>query len=150
MDALNISPLPEMIFYIPHQLWDQMQTFVSQGAPLETCGLVAGVVKQKNYYAKTIIPVTNILHSPTRYRMDPKEQLEAFNRIEDLEQVLLSIYHAHPQGPDRPSPTDIDEAYYPECVYLIWSGRTGTWGCRGYLIQAVEVTEVKLRITERT
>jgi proteasome lid subunit RPN8/RPN11 len=47
---------------------------------------------------------------------------------------LIGIYHSHPHGPDEPSPTDVNEAYYPEAIHLIWSQRTGKWQCRAFMI----------------
>ena len=32
---------------------------------------------------------------------------------------LLGIYHSHPDGSPDPSPTDMEQAFYPECAYFI-------------------------------
>ena len=32
---------------------------------------------------------------------------------------ILGVYHSHPAGVAEPSPTDIDEAMYPEWAYVI-------------------------------
>ena len=93
-------------------------------------------------------PVTNILHSPVRYRMDPQEQLRAFQEIDEAGLELLAIYHSHPNGPEEPSPTDIAEAYYPEVVYLIWSLASGNWQCRGFKIKKGVITETPLSILD--
>jgi len=34
---------------------------------------------------------------------------------------LIAIYHSHPDGPARPSATDVANAYYPDTVQLIIS-----------------------------
>ena len=106
----------------------------------EACGIVAGIEET----SCAVFPVTNMLHSPVRFRMAPEEQLEVFNQIEDQDWQLLAIYHSHLQGPDRPSPIDIAEAYYPEMINLIWSNTTGEWVCRGFLIEAGQVTPVPI------
>jgi len=101
----------------------------------------------EQYRAQAIIPTTNVLHSRVRYRIEPLEQLKAFEDFEELGWELVGIYHSHPNGPDAPSPTDVAEAYYPEAVYLIWSHRTGEWNCRGFLIQDGNIDEVRLTIS---
>lgn len=139
MDSLNHSP-PNSLLLRPEQ-WDQMRADVSRRAPEEACGLIAG----RDNIGVEVIPVTNALHSPVRYRMDPKEQLEAFNRIEELGLEIIAIYHSHPAGPDYPSPTDVGEAFYPEAVYLIWFRSTQGWDCRGFLIREAEVEEIPIK-----
>ncbi|MGD9093464.1 MAG: M67 family metallopeptidase [Anaerolineales bacterium] len=124
--------------------WRQMRDQVNHHLPAEACGLLAGL----NDLATQIYPVTNILHSPVRYRMDPKEQLQAFQDIDDAGLELLAIYHSHPDGPDKPSPVDIAEAYYPQSVYLIWSLATGDWRCRGFKIEKGIASEIPLSILD--
>jgi proteasome lid subunit RPN8/RPN11 len=36
---------------------------------------------------------------------------------------LLGIYHSHPEGENKPSPTDIARAFYPDAAYFIISVR---------------------------
>jgi proteasome lid subunit RPN8/RPN11 len=119
-----------------------MHDEVSERAPEEACGLIAG----RDNTAWEVIPVTNALHSPVRYRMDPQEQLEAFNRIEELGLEILAIYHSHPAGPTHPSLTDIAEAFYPDTVYIIWFRSGQGWNCRGFRISEEEVEEVPIYI----
>jgi proteasome lid subunit RPN8/RPN11 len=76
--------------------------------------------------------------------MDPKEQLDVFNYMDKKGLDLVGIYHSHPDGPDTPSDTDIDEAFYPEAVYLIWSRSSGEWRCRAFLIQDGSITEIQI------
>ena len=129
---------------ISHALWGQMRDQVNHHLPAEACGLLAGTKDQ----VSQIYPVTNILQSPVRYRMDPQEQLRAFQDIEEADLEMLGIYHSHPNGPDKPSPTDIAEAYYPRAVYLIWSLASGDWHCRGFKIKKGVVTETPLSILD--
>jgi proteasome lid subunit RPN8/RPN11 len=113
---------------LPEELYQQMQEDVESNVPDEACGLIAG---RKNK-AVCAYRITNVVHSPTRFRMDPEEQLEAFNNIDDLNLELLAIYHSHPHGPKDPSVSDYQEFAYPGIVYLIWSRIDGDWICCGY------------------
>jgi proteasome lid subunit RPN8/RPN11 len=129
---------------IPRMIWEQMRSQVAAHAPEEACGLLAGLEKS----VLALIPITNELHSPVRYVMEPHEQLKAFQHMEAQAWELLGIYHSHPMGPDRPSPTDIAEAYYPEAVYLIWSHAEDEWRCRGFRIESQQVRPVELQLTD--
>jgi len=140
-----MKPLPPLkIIYIEKQDLEFMRQDVEARAPEEACGMLAGRFEEDRCWAQETIPTTNALRSRVRYRMDPKEQFEAFNRIDLMGLELVAIYHSHPNGPPGPSFTDIAEAYYPEVVYLIWSRQESEWQCQGFAIQDREVTPVRI------
>jgi proteasome lid subunit RPN8/RPN11 len=85
-------------------------------------------------------------HSPARFRMDPKEQLQAFNHMDEQGWELLAIYHSHPSGPPTPSATDIAEAAYPGVIHLIWSTFEEDWICKGFVIETSRVYEVPVYV----
>jgi proteasome lid subunit RPN8/RPN11 len=146
MDDRNLDtliPQPSK-FRLAPMLWEQMRTHAMNRAPEEACGLVAGRIEGDVYHAVEVIPITNISHSPYRYRMDPAEQIRAFHYIEGLGLELVGIYHSHPKGPEYPSTSDIAESYYPECAYLIWSGRSPSWSCRGFAIRDQQFLEIPI------
>ncbi len=58
--------------------WVLMRTHVQAHAPLEACGLLAG----KNNRVEKVLLIENQAKSRVKFRMDPKEQLKAFNWIE--------------------------------------------------------------------
>lgn len=122
--------------------WAIMKAEVERLAPEEACGIILG----RGSKAEVVIPVTNILRSPVRYLMEPKEQLAALERMEREGYDLLAIYHSHPRGPEEPSATDIAEAYYPDSLYLIWYRTNGEWQCRAFWIRDGESSETPVII----
>jgi proteasome lid subunit RPN8/RPN11 len=143
VDALSRATAETL--WIPDSIWEQMRVDVARHAPEEACGILAGGGRE----VLAVYPITNQLHSPVRYLMEPHEQLKAFQLIEAQGWELLAIYHSHPHGPEEPSPTDIAEAYYPEAVYLIWSRSQAGWRCRGFRIEGALVRPVELQIMRR-
>lgn len=140
MDALTEQPQPTLRL---RQIdWDRMRADVEELAPEEACGLVAG----KRNLSCDVISITNIHHSPARFWMDPEEQLQAFNHIDEQGWELLAIYHSHPYGPPAPSVTDIAEAAYPGVIHLIWSTSGEDWICKGFLIEKSRVEEIPIHI----
>ena len=85
--------------------------------PEEACGLIAG----KDGRAVRIVPMRNVDRSASTYRLDPAEQLAAFDAIERDGFELLAIYHSHPAGPEGPSDLDLRLAFYPDVRYVIVS-----------------------------
>jgi [CysO sulfur-carrier protein]-S-L-cysteine hydrolase len=87
-----------------------------QAYPNEGCGLLAG-----RGVASRFIPMANISGEPARYEMDPAELIAAFRAIREAGEELVAIYHSHPHGPESPSRSDIERAYYPDAAHLIVS-----------------------------
>lgn len=121
-----------------------MQKHVAARAPLEACGVLAGNAGQ----ASKLYLLENELRSPTRYRIAPRAQLEAFLDMEANKLALVAIFHSHPQGPSHPSATDIAEAAYPQAIHLIWSRSRGGWECRAFRLGADGASQVELRVNE--
>ncbi|HEX5837449.1 MAG TPA: M67 family metallopeptidase [Anaerolineales bacterium] len=121
----------------------EMLEHVSQQAPLEACGLLAG----RDARVEKVIPVRNQAESPVRFVMDPYEQLQAFEWIDLHSLELLGIFHSHPAGPQTVSATDIGEAAYA-VVHLIWSRSGDAWNVRGFWIEQGQVQEVTLSLEE--
>lgn len=143
MDFLSEGPAEELIINTIH--WQIMLDDINSRLEEESCGLVAGV----NQRSTAVFPVTNVLHSRVRYRMDPAQQLQIFNQIDDNNWELLAIYHSHLSGPSGPSHVDIIEATYPGVIYLIWSRPHGEWICQGYRIEKNEVEQVPVNLIGR-
>ncbi len=139
MDRGDLSAIRSLSLR-PAQM-ESMRFHVQACLPLEACGLLAG----EGNTVKEIISIRNQAASPTRFRMDPEEQLRAFEHMESEGMDLLGIYHSHPEGPDRPSPTDIAEAAY-QSVYVIWWRAQGNWSVRGWWIEDGRLSDVKLEI----
>jgi [CysO sulfur-carrier protein]-S-L-cysteine hydrolase len=117
-------------------------------APLEACGLLGG----QDGRVRRIYPAANVLHSPTRYEIDPHVLIAALRDMasQGWGPDPLAIYHSHPKGPETPSQTDIALASYPDSVYLIIahldSNLRAAPSLRGFYIIAGQVQKVSLRI----
>ena len=122
--------------------WRSMLDDVQRRYPEEACGLLGGRANR----VCIVAPVVNILKSSSRYRMDPQEQLGVFQQFDLQGMDVIGIYHSHPTGPSHPSRTDIEEAYYPEASYLIWSEMRGNWGCRAFRILSGAYSEMEIRL----
>jgi proteasome lid subunit RPN8/RPN11 len=128
---------------LTEKVWKAMRRAVNRGAPLEACGLLAG----KNDRVERTLGVHNAERSPVRFRMEPRAQWRAFQRIEAAGLELVGIYHSHPNGPDRPSPTDIAQSMYP-VTQVIWFRVNSEWRARGFQIEGGNVIEITLEISK--
>jgi proteasome lid subunit RPN8/RPN11 len=68
-----------------------------------------------------VFAMRNMDASPMSYRLDSKEQLEVFDRMDAEGLELFGIYHTHTHTEAYPSETDRRLAFYPEARYVIVS-----------------------------
>jgi len=148
--GLGIQPTRRLILSQAH--WEFMRGHVADCLPYEACGLLAGKIDTVH----EVFAIPNQLRSPTRFRMEPAEQVRSFAAIESRGLELLGIYHSHPDRRGtasgtraRLSPTDIAEAAYP-VTQVLWSRSRGSWEASGYWIEAGLVSEVALAVTSET
>ena len=101
--------------------------------PCECCGVLLGRFDDSGAEAvtKTVSRIARCCNtredSPhNRYQIDPREligiQREGRERGEDI----VGFYHSHPDHPAQWSPTDLAEAHWFGCSYVITSVEKGT------------------------
>jgi proteasome lid subunit RPN8/RPN11 len=89
-------------------------------AAKESCGLLAG----RAGAITRILPAPNDAASPaTAYEIAPEELFRLMREIRSAGLEFMGIYHSHPNGDNKPSTRDIDQAYYPDVAYFILSPR---------------------------
>ena len=113
---------------IPTDVYATLRSHGEQTYPHECCGVLLGHFEDDG--SKTVtrsIPCGNTREdSPhNRYNIDPKElvriQREGRQRGEDI----VGFYHSHPDHPAQWSPTDLAEAHWIGCSYVITSVEKG-------------------------
>jgi proteasome lid subunit RPN8/RPN11 len=87
--------------------------------PNEACGLIAA--DSNSGVPAKVFRMTNADASPVSYRLDGKEQLKAFNEMDEEGWELHTIYHTHTHSEAYPSETDRKQAFYPDAYYMVMS-----------------------------
>ena len=126
--------------FIPIEISKKILGYVMEKFPEEACGLLAG---HDNKVINEFL-IANHLHSPVKYSMDPMELYQALEKIEANQIELLGIFHSHPQGPSRPSETDIKEFLYPGVATIICFPESNVWKMKAFLIENDWYTEIEL------
>jgi len=84
----------------------------------ECCGLLAG----RDGIIAQAFAARNVASDPARgYEIAPEDLFKLMREIRGAGLDLLGIYHSHPNGENKPSPRDIERAYYPDAAYFIIS-----------------------------
>jgi len=85
--------------------------------PRECCGLLVG----RGARVLFAVPTPNRARGQSRYLVDVRVHLDLQKTLRRFVPSLhvVGAYHSHPNGPARPSPTDVREACDPAWVHLI-------------------------------
>ena len=85
--------------------------------PMECCGFLLGAGGHVRY----ALPMRNVAASSTSYRIDAAAHITLRRLLRGIEPPLsiVGVYHSHPAGSGAASPTDIEEAMYPDWIYVI-------------------------------
>ena len=123
--------------------FDEMVEHGLAAFPNESCGVLAG----KEGRPIKFFPMTNRDASPVTYRLDPKEQLQVFDELDEEGWDLLGIFHTHTHSDAYPSETDRRQAFYPDTEYLVMSLSDRAHPVlRSFRIQDDEILERELEI----
>jgi len=112
---------------------------------IECCGLLAG----SGGVIHRIFPTPNALDSAVAYQIAPLELFRALRRMRADGLDHLGMYHSHPHSENIPSPTDVQQAYYPDQPYFIvapWPGAPRP--VRAFMIRQGIVEEAELQSPE--
>lgn len=109
--------MTERILQIPQPILAGMWQHGQEEYPNECCGLLAG----QGDRVERLYRIENKLKSPTRFLMEPRDQLRAFKEMDKAGLELQVIYHSHTRSPAYPSGTDLELAAFPDVNYLLMS-----------------------------
>jgi len=73
--------------------------------PVEACAILFGKTNRRGAIVKSIVTVTNVLKSTTRFEIDPKAFFDAFTQADEEGLEFIGLFHSHP-APAYPSSVD--------------------------------------------
>ena len=95
--------------------------------PHECCGVLMGSVERDTRIVTSVARAGNTrTDSPqNRYSIDPKELVRIQREGRERNEEIIGFYHSHPDHPARWSQTDLEEAHWFGCSYVITSVEKG-------------------------
>ncbi len=133
------------MWIIPRILLNRILDHAQRSLPAECVGILSG-------QGKTVLgwhPLTNQWSDGRRFLADSTELIALLRQLRETGRELVAIYHSHPQSAASPSLTDVQQAHYPDALYLIVSLQTnGRLEMNGYLIRDGQTEVQELMITD--
>ena len=88
--------------------------------PNESCAILLGKKVDTKSIVKSILPMTNSLHSSVAFNINPDDLYNAYNTARLLELDVISIFHSHPSKL-LPSKTDKIFMLLNPVIWIIYS-----------------------------
>ena len=106
---------------------DALRQHGEETYPHECCGVLLGRVDGDERLVTSIARCGNTREdSPhNRYNIDPKQLIRIQREARERGEDIIGFYHSHPDHPPRWSPTDLTEAHWFGCSYVITSVEKG-------------------------
>jgi proteasome lid subunit RPN8/RPN11 len=98
--------------------------------PEESCGVLVGRFREVGAAAVSAIRCANIRRDSPRnhYAIDPKELIYIQREARGQGLDIVGFYHSHPDHAAEWSSTDLAEAHWVECRYVITAVANGIAG----------------------
>jgi proteasome lid subunit RPN8/RPN11 len=108
--------------------YDSLRHHGEETYPYECCGILLGHVDDNG--TRTVTSVARAGNTRTdsahnRYNIDPKELVRIQREGRERGEDIIGFYHSHPDHPARWSSTDLAEAHWFGCSYVITSVEKG-------------------------
>lgn len=110
--------------------FDSLRRHGEEIYPHECCGILLGQMDSDARIVNSVVRCENTRSdSPhTRYDIDPRELIRIQREGRERGDDIVGFYHSHPDHPAQWSPTDLAEAHWIGCSYVITAIETGKAG----------------------
>ncbi len=100
---------------------DALRRHGEETYPYECCGVMLGRTEGEERVVEAVLRAGNTrVDSPhNRYHIDPRELVRIQRESRERGLDIVGFYHSHPDHPARWSQTDLAEAHWIGCSYVI-------------------------------
>ncbi len=110
--------------------YDLIRWEAKRSYPHECCGILLGNVTDEHRVVTMTLPCQNMrTDSPVnRYSIHPEQVIAAMKLARNRSERIIGFYHSHPDHSPHYSSTDLAEAHWFDCSYMITSVERGIAG----------------------
>ena len=113
---------------VPQSAYTVLRRHGEETYPHECCGVLLGQMDEDG--VRTVSSVARAGNTRTdsahnRYNIDPKELIRIQREGRERGEDIIGFYHSHPDHPAQWSQTDLAEAHWFSCSYMITSVEKG-------------------------
>jgi len=135
--------------------FDEIRRHGEETYPHECCGILIGTADRDTRVVKSTMRAGNTRDDrpQDRFNIDPAEIIRAQKLARQRMQDIVGFYHSHPDCPAQWSQTDLAEAHWIGCSYVITSvgegksERTNSFALLGTTEEDKRFEDERLEIT---
>ncbi len=107
--------------------YDKIRRHGEETYPNECCCILVGTSEGGIRSVRSVVRCNNVRtdSSQTHYHIDPRELVRAQREARESGLDIIGFYHSHPDHPAQWSPTDLEQAHWIGCSYVITSVESG-------------------------
>ena len=113
---------------IDQTCYHQLRRHGEETYPHECCGVLLGRVEDDDQRLVTAVARAGNTRTDSprnRYNIDPRELIAIQRQAREQGLDIVGFYHSHPDHPARWSSTDLADAHWLGCSYVITRGEKG-------------------------
>lgn len=106
---------------LPLAVYEDLRAHGEETYPNECCGALLGHLAPEGWTVDSLVRATNARAElgGDRYEIAPAELVKIVREARSRDLEIAGFYHSHPGHPARWSSTDLEEAHWLGCVYVI-------------------------------
>lgn len=110
-----------MALHISRSTLDQLRRHGEEEYPHECCGILVGTFAEDGRHVLSTVRCRNARmdDAHNRYQIDPRDLFRVQREAASAGLEIVGFYHSHPDHPANWSQTDLEEAYWTGCSYVI-------------------------------
>ena len=115
------------VLKINHLVYSQLREHGEETYPHECCGVLLGKALESVNEVELAVRAGNTRtdSAHNRYHIAPQELIAIQRQARERDLDIVGFYHSHPDHPARWSSTDLNEAHWFGCSYVITSVEQG-------------------------
>jgi proteasome lid subunit RPN8/RPN11 len=120
----------KLVLRISQSDHDLIRREAERSYPHECCGILVGSASGERRAVSLVVPCDNTRSDAPerRYSIDPRQIIDAMKLGRSRGENIVGFYHSHPDHPARYSATDLAEAHWFDCSYVIVGVEQGRAG----------------------
>jgi proteasome lid subunit RPN8/RPN11 len=122
-----MSLIPSQQLVLPQRLYAELRAHGEETYPYECCGILLGKVENSAIRVAALIRAGNTRtdSAHNRYNIAPQSLVKAQREGRKQGLDIVGFYHSHPDHPAQWSSTDLAEAHWFDCAYVITAVEKG-------------------------